>query len=57
MNDNMTMKITGVDYVTEKVDGVEKTFILIKSENNVISKIPSEDFWKAAESKYDTSKR
>ena len=56
MNDNMTMKVTGVDYVNEKVDGVDKTFVLVKTGDTIISKIPAEEFWKVAE-KYDTSKK
>lgn len=57
MYDDMPMKITGIDYVTENVDGVEKKFILIKSGDTIISKIPEEEYWKAAEKRYDTSKK
>lgn len=57
MCDDMSMKITGIDYVTENVDGVEKKFILIKSGDTIISKIPEEEYWKAAEKRYDTSKK
>lgn len=49
MDDNMSMKVTGVDYVVEAVDGVEKKFILIKSGDTIIAKIPEEEYWKAAE--------
>ena len=55
MNDNMTMKVTGVDYVNEKVDGVDKTFVIIKSGDTIIDKIPEEEYWKKAAGIYGTS--
>ena len=55
MDDMMSMKITGTDYVTENVDGVEKKFIIVKSDDKIIAKIPEEEYWKKAVEIYGTS--
>lgn len=51
----MSMKVTGVDYVNENVDGVDKTFVIIKSGDTIIDKIPEEEYWKKAAGIYGTS--
>ncbi len=55
MDDMVSMKVTGVDYVNENVDGVDKTFVIIKSGDTIIDKIPEEEYWKKAAGIYGTS--
>lgn len=57
MCDDMSMKITSVDYVTENVDGVEKSFVIIKSGDTIIDKIPEEEYWKKAAEYYGTGNK
>ena len=47
MEINQSLRITSIDYVNEMVDGKEKTFLLLKSGDTLISKIPEEEYAKA----------
>lgn len=44
ISEKVTVKITGVDYVYEMEDGVEKQFVLIKTDSDLVLKIPAKEY-------------
>ena len=44
MSEKVNVKITGVDYVYEMEDGVEKQFVLIKTDSDLVLKIPAKEY-------------
>ena len=44
MSEKVNVKITGADYVYEMEDGVEKQFVLLKTDSDLVLKIPAKEY-------------